>query len=217
MKAPDFSEFDQHALEYDTWYDKNAGIYQSEVLAIRQAIPENKTGIEVGVGTGRFARTFGIKIGIEPSEYMANVAEQRGIKVVRALAENIPLAEHSYDFALMVTTDCFLTDISKAFSEVNRILKPGGEFVLGMIDKNSSLGKKYELKKSGNKFYKKAHFHSPKEITELLKQAGFIDFHYWQTLINPDKNEIEKPSTSYGKGGFVVIKADKVNFYTRNL
>ena len=209
MNQHNLSEFDQHALDYDFWFDENPDIFQSELLAIQQAVPENKVGMEVGVGTGRFAQALGIKLGIEPSENMAKVAEQRGIKVLKAFAEHIPLEDSSYDYALMVTTECFLTDIPKAFSEVNRILKPGGDFIIGMIDKNSRLGKKYVPEMWGSKFYRTAHFQSTEEISEFLKQEGFNDFKYWETLVNQNIHKIQKPSPSYGNGGFVVIKATK--------
>lgn len=204
------SAFDQSTLEYDQWFDKHSAIYQSEILAIQQAIPKNKSGIEIGVGTGRFAQPLKIKFGIEPSENIARVAEQRGIAVYRAFAENLPIDNATFDFALMVTTVCFLSDIPKAFSEVNQILKPQGEIILAIIDKNSALGRKYEMEKSTNKFYKDAHFHSTEELTKLLKQSDFQNFQYWQTLTSINDKEIEKPVTGYGKGSFVVIKANKV-------
>ncbi len=202
--------FDQNTLEYDQWFDKHSTVYQSEILAIQQAIPQNKTGIEIGIGTGRFAKPLSIKFGVEPSENMARVAEQRGITVYRAYAENLPIDNATFDFVLMVTTICFLSDIPKAFLEVSRILKPQGEIILAIIDKNSELGRKYEMEKSANRFYKDAHFHSTEELTDLLKQAGFQNFQYWQTLTVINANEIEKPITSYGQGSFVVIKANKV-------
>ncbi len=202
--------FNQNTLEYDQWFDKHSFVYQSEILAIQQAIPKNKTGIEIGVGTGRFAEPLNIKFGVEPSENMARLAEQRGITVYRAYAENLPIDNGSFDFALMVTTVCFLSDIPKAFSEVYRILKPQGEIILAIVDKNSDLGKKYEKEKSENKFYKDAHFHSTQEITELLKQADFQNFSYWQTLTKVSENKIEQPTQGFGKGSFVVIKATKV-------
>ncbi|MDP3946066.1 MAG: methyltransferase domain-containing protein [Lutibacter sp.] len=135
--------------------------------------------------------------------------------VINAVAENLPFHEHSFDFALMATTVCFLSDIPEAFSEVRRILKPQGEIILAIIDKNSDIGKKYEIEKSENKFYKDAHFHSTQEITEYLKQAGFHNFSYWQTLAkvnanaNANANEIEQPKQGFGEGSFVVIKAIK--------
>ena len=202
--------FDQNALEYDQWFGKHSAVYQSEILAIQQAIPQNKKGIEIGVGTGRFAEPLKIKFGVEPSENMAKFAEQRGIKVYRAFAENLPIDNATFDFVLMVTTVCFLSDIPKAFSEVHRILKPNGEIILAIIDKNSELGRKYEKEKSSNKFYSNAHFHSTEELTALLQQSRFQNFQYWQTLTSLKENEIEKPEKGYGQGSFVVIKANIV-------
>ena len=170
----------------------------------------NKTGVEIGVGTGRFAQPLHIKFGIEPSENMAQLAEKRGIKVYRTLAEDLPIGNETFDFALMVTTVCFLSDIPKAFGEVHRILKPGGEIILGIIDKNSSLSRKYQKEKSKNKFYQGALFHSTEEITQLLMQAGFHSFNYCQTLAIPGAdNKVEPPQPGFGEGSFVVIKAMK--------
>ncbi len=201
--------FDDNTLEYDNWFERHENLYESELSALKQAIPTKKSGIEIGVGTGRFAQYFDIKHGVEPSENMAQIAEQRGIKVIRAVAEDLPIESASFDFALLVTTVCFLNDIPRAFSEIHRILKPQGEIILAIIDKNSDLGKKYETRKANNIFYKDAHFHSTEEITELITQADFGKIEYWQTLFINDGNKIERPREGFGEGGFVVIKAQK--------
>lgn len=181
----------------------------NQLLAMKQAIPGKGKGTEIGVGSGRFAQPLNIKYGVEPSESMADIAKKRGVKIIHAVAENLPLDDQSYDFATMVTTVCFLNDIPKAFSEVRRILKPEGVFIIGLIDRDSKLGKKYEQQKDSNKFYKDAHFHSTAEITKLLKKSGFGNFSYWQTITHPDENTIEQPQEGYGKGSFVVIKTQK--------
>ncbi|QFZ55336.1 class I SAM-dependent methyltransferase [Oceanihabitans sp. IOP_32] len=201
--------FDENALDYDNWFERHNTAFQTELLAIKQAIPLHKKGIEIGVGTGRFAEYFGITDGVEPSENMTQIAEQRGIKVIKAVAEDLPIKSESFDFALLVTTVCFLNDIPKAFSEIRRILKPKGEIIVAIIDKNSALGKKYEAKKAKNKFYKDAHFHSTEDITAWLTQAGFHKFEYWQTLFKENSEQIEEPKEGFGKGSFVVIKAQK--------
>jgi ubiquinone/menaquinone biosynthesis C-methylase UbiE len=200
--------FEKNTLEYDQWFERHAALYQSEILALKRAVPTNKKGIEIGVGTGRFARPLNVKYGVEPSENMASMAEQIGIKVYRAYGEYLPIDNATFDFVLIVTTVCFLFDIPKTFSEAHRILKPKGEIILGFIDKNSKLGKKYEKEKATKKFYRDAHFHSTEEITGLLEQAGFQDFQYWQTLMG-NQNTIEQPQKGFGKGGFVVIKGRK--------
>lgn len=204
------SAFDQSTLEYDNWFEKHNAVYLSELLAVQQSIPVNKIGIEIGAGTGRFALPFNIKFGVEPSENMAQLAEQRGMKIYRSAAENLPLENETFDFALMVTTVCFLSDLPKAFAEVHRILKPKGEIILAIIDKNSLLGQQYQKTKAKNKFYQDAHFHSTEEITQLLKQAGFDSFAYWQTLSTSDATEVEQPQAGFGKGSFVVIKSVKL-------
>lgn len=206
--------FEQNSLEYDQWFDVHPMVYRSELLAVQQATPKNGTGIEIGVGTGRFAKPLDIKFGIEPSENMARVAEQKGITVHRAYAEDLPIGNEAFDFALMVTTVCFLSDIPKALSEVQRILRPSGVVILAIIDKNSQLGRKYELERSSSKFFKDAHFHSTEEMTELLQRSGFQNFQYWQTLTVLNEHRIEEPIQGYGKGGFVVIRAQKSTWNT---
>lgn len=202
--------YEKYAVEYDRWFDMHTNFYYSELAAIRNAIPDNKKGIEIGVGSGRFAAQLGIKYGVEPVKAMAAIAKNRGITVYEAYAENLPIDDNVFDFVLMVTVDCFLKDIEAAFKEVYRILKADGVCIIGMIDKETELGKKHENEKQSNKFYRDAHFHSTKELTEYLKQSGFQNFQYWQTLTKLNEEEIEKTEKGYGKGSFVVIKASKV-------
>ena len=206
-----FNVFDEYTLDYDDWFERHNNAYQSELLALQQAVPVDKKGIEIGVGTGRFAQALNIKHGVEPAENMAKIAEQRGIEVIRAVGEDLPIETGSFDFALMVTTVCFLSDIPKAFSEINRILKSQGHIILAIIDKSSKLREKYETGKAENKFYKDAHFHSTEEITKLAAQAGFGEFEYWQTLFEENSDVIEQPKVGYGEGSFVVIKGQKLN------
>ncbi|MCK9404247.1 MAG: hypothetical protein M0Q26_12690 [Chitinophagaceae bacterium] len=40
------SVFDEFTAEYDAWFDRHPEIYQSELLAMKQAVPQNQTGIE---------------------------------------------------------------------------------------------------------------------------------------------------------------------------
>lgn len=74
MKTNKIKVFDENALDYDNWFERHNTAFQTELLAIKQAIPFHKKGIEIGVGTGRFAEYFGITDGVEPSENMAQIA-----------------------------------------------------------------------------------------------------------------------------------------------
>ena len=203
--------FEEFTEQYEDWFIKNKTVYQSELLAIKKLLPKGKNGIEIGVGTGQFGAPLGIKIGIEPSRKMGKIAQQRGIKVIEAVAEDIPIANESFDFALMVTTICFLDDIRSAFKEVYRVLKKEGSFIIGFIDKDTPLGKLYKEGKSKSNFYKIATFYSVDTVVFHLRQACFEDFIFSQTIFSSleETKEIEDIKEGYGKGAFVIIKAKK--------
>ena len=200
--------FEESSVEYDNWYVENQFIYLSELNAIKSLIPQKKKGIEIGIGTGRFALPLGIEVGVEPSRMMADIARERGIHVLEGVAEQLPVKSDTFDYALMVTADCFFDDVQAAFKEAYRILKNDGFLIVAFIDKESNLGQYYEKYKRGNKFYKDATFHSVSEVTGFLKQAGFRSFDYNQTVYGTE-NIMYDVKNGYGSGGFVVVKAAK--------
>ena len=203
--------FDRYAKEYDTWFDTNLWVYQSEVQAVKRFVPQNGKGIEIGVGTGRFSVPFGITIGVEPSKAMAEIAWSRGITVYDAKAENLPFENNSFDYVLMVTTICFLEDPLQALREIRRILCPTGKVIIGMLDKDSPLGKLYEMKKNDSTFFKYAGFYAVKEVLEWLSLSGYNHVQILQTIFhNPEEiTALEPVKKGHGEGFFVVISAQK--------
>jgi SAM-dependent methyltransferase len=202
--------FDTKVAEYEEWFKTNDKLLASEVEAIRQLIPASVEGIEIGVGTGIFASELGIRNGVEPSEKMAAEAIKKGIYVKRGVAEELPVDDALYQFALMVTVDCFLDDVPEAFSEVRRILVKNGIFIIAFLDRATTLGELYEQKKHLNKIYKDANFHTAKEIVELLEYAGFEILESKQTIYTLE-NKSQEIRSGVGKGLFAVIKAQKIN------
>ncbi len=204
--------FDKYLSEYEKWFEENRYVYQSEVEAVRHFIPiDNKKGIEIGIGTGRFAVPLNIKEGIEPSVAMRDYSHRLGLIVYKGTAENLPLEDKSYDFVLMVATICFIDNVEKAFREVRRVLKPGGSFIIGFVDKNSKLGKTYEKMKDQNKFYRYATFYSTDEIKQLLIKNKFKNVEIIQTVFGElaEIQNLQLFKEGYGEGGFVVIKASR--------
>jgi SAM-dependent methyltransferase len=208
---PKTEPFEKYTDRYENWFERNKYVYQSEINAIRQILPDFKKGVEIGVGSGRFAEPLGIKFGIEPSSKMRKIARNRGIKVVEGTAENLAFKDCSFDLALMVTTLCFLDDERKVFMEIYRILKYGGYFINGFVDKNSRVGRIYQKNKQKSVFYRTAGFFSTEEVVKLLKKAGFRKFKFRQTVFNEiDKiKQTENVKEGYGDGSFVVIRAQK--------
>ena len=207
---PQINVFENYYQEYDDWFVNNNDIFTSELNTIKCLLPMTGKGIEIGVGTGQFASKLGITIGVEPSTKMSEIAKKRNIEVIIAKAESLPIENEIYDYATMITTICFVKDVEKALNEANRILKSNGVFIIAFIDKDSDLGKIYQIKKASNKFYKNATFYSTTEIIKQLKKANFkIDRINQCLFIKNGDIDATEIKDSYGTGGFVVIKSIK--------
>ena len=122
----------------------------------------------------------------EPIEAVKN-----GVQVLIASAEKLPIEIGSYQFALMVTVDCFLDDVLKAFLEIKRILADKGYFIVAFLDRATPLGKIYEKNKHLHRSYKDAKFHSANEIEDLLEKTGFKIIESKQTVYSLDNKKQE--------------------------
>ena len=203
--------FEKNVDRYEAWFDRNRAAYESELEALRALLPKSGEGLEVGVGTGRFAAPLGVRVGVDPSSAMGKVAMEKGIEVHFGVGENLPCKDSSFDFVLLVTTICFLDDVPAALGEAYRVLTAGGYILVGFIDRESTLGKAYEKRKQDNEFYRQATFLSTDEVIPHLQQAGFRDFVFRQTIFhNPEEMKQPDPvRPGYGEGSFVVVRAKK--------
>ena len=203
------SVFDRYYKRYDSWYDKNKFAYLSESEVIKKVLPKRGEGLEIGVGTGRFAAPLRITTGIDPSKRMLEIAKKRGVDVRLGYGEKLPFKNSTFDYVAIIITLCFVRDPVRVLSEARRVLRKNGKIIIGIIDKESFLGKFYQRKKSV--FYKQADFFGIQELADLLKIIGFNRISYYQTIYKlPDKiNSIQKVKKGFGSGGFVVISAYK--------
>ena len=150
---PKTEPFENNVQHYEAWFRKYHFVYTAELKAVRALLPKGGYGIEVGVGTGRFAALLGIHFGVEPAWQMAKIAMKRGVRVVGGVAEALPLDGDRFDFVLMVTTVCFLDDLERALRECYRLLKKKGVFIVGFVDRSSPLGQIY-LKHQNNHVFR---------------------------------------------------------------
>jgi len=208
---PKTGPFDLHSDQYEDWFVRNQFVFQSELNALRKVIPPEGKGIEIGVGSGIFAEPLGIREGVEPSAVMRNRAREKNIRVLEGVAEDLPCADESFDFALMVTTICFVDDPGRSLHEANRILKDSGTLIIGFVDKNSPVGKKYLEHREESVFYKDAIFYGTEELIGILKETGFEIGEICQTVFEEldHVRNVQQPLKGYGKGSFVVIQAIK--------
>ncbi|MFA5924655.1 MAG: class I SAM-dependent methyltransferase [Methylococcaceae bacterium] len=208
---PKVAPFEAHHQHYEAWFEKHEAAYISELLALRPFVPWDGKGIEIGVGSARFAAPLGVQVGVDPSPAMLVYAAARGIAVVEGTAENLPFVAASFDFALVVTTLCFVDSPVRMLEEARRVLKPGGRLVIGFIDRDSDLGQDYLAHQNESVFYREATFYSADEVARLLLEAGFSINAWGQTLARPlpETREIESLRPGRGQCAFVVVAATR--------
>jgi SAM-dependent methyltransferase len=102
-------------------------------MLIRQArIPANATVVDIGTGTGanlRLLRDMGFThvTGIDPSSQAARWCAEKGLGTVeRGDIRALPLQDGSVDLVLATDVAEHVEEDRKAFSEICRVLRPGG-------------------------------------------------------------------------------------------
>lgn len=215
MGNRDSSLFDSLAESYDAWFEKEGKlIFALEVRALQEVLAQlPKPWLEVGIGSGRFARALGIETGIDPSAKLLEMAKSRGITVFRAWGEERFFDEETFGAVFFIVTLCFVDSPLAVLQEACRILKPKGKIVLGLVLKESPWGKFYQSKKmEGHRFYKYATFYSYQEVERLLLDSGFTIEKTISTLFQKpgEVKKMEAPKEGFSvDAGFTIIVAGK--------
>jgi SAM-dependent methyltransferase len=206
---PRSAPFEEHTDRYEHWFEEHDPAYRSELRALERLLPDPGYGVEIGVGSARFAAPLGIQVGVDPAIAMLRRARDRGVDVVRGVAEALPFADDAFDTALSVTTVCFVDDVDRMVAEARRVLHADGALVFGYIDKHSPVGEIYQEKKEENPFYREATFVSTEELLAALERGGFADFEFTQTVFQwpGDMTDPDPVRAGYGDGSFVGLKA----------
>jgi len=204
--------FELYAQEYDAWFDRFPLAYQAELAAVRELLPRPLgRAVEIGVGTGRFAASLGFPLGIEPSPAMAAQARRRGLAVIGAVAEHLPLGDNRFDTVLMVTVLCFVGEPRWALEEATRILKPGGRLILGVLDPDSPEGRRLTQEQAQSRFFREARFLPLPRLIGWLAELGYQNLVGRQTIFQ-DPAALAAPEQvrpGWGQGLFVVLAGDK--------
>ncbi len=136
--------FDQVYDRYDLMNDfMSFGVHRlwkKNLLNMMNPSP-NQTLIDVACGTGDIARLFLENVNqssqitcVDPNKGMISKAKKKLIKYknlkwIIASAENLPIAENSFDFYTISFGIRNTKNLNKVLSEAYRVLKPGGRFL----------------------------------------------------------------------------------------
>jgi ubiquinone/menaquinone biosynthesis C-methylase UbiE len=228
--------FDEYAHEYDAWFLQNRNVLESELLLLKHMLGDPERALSVGCGSGLFEHLLrtdhGIDIrnGVEPAEGMAEIARKRGMDVVPGSAEQIPMGDGEFDTVIMNGTPGYIADLRAAFAEGYRVLRPGGAIVVLDVPAESSYGLLYSfagvrgtwddahLQKVAPahpypvEFVANANWRTTDEKAELLREVGFTDLTFAQTLtVHPkySNDRVEEPSEGFDRGDYVAIRGLK--------
>lgn len=129
--------FNKTAVDYDrmeTILGFGTGSWYRRQALLRAGLKPGMRMLDVGIGTGLVARQA-VEIlgdprmvtGVDPSLGMLQSAKlPAGVELVEGRAEEIPFPDNSFDFLSMGYALRHISDLSVAFAEFNRVLKPGG-------------------------------------------------------------------------------------------
>jgi ubiquinone/menaquinone biosynthesis C-methylase UbiE len=195
--------FDKHAAGYDAWYETTVGeaVFEMEVGCLRPQTDRLSPRLEVGVGTGRFARALGIEFGVDPSRPMLELARRRGVRTVQGLGEHLPFRSSSIGGVLVAFTICFVRDPVLVLEEISRVLIPGGGLVLGFLPRGTAWAEMYARRGAEHHpIYETARFYTAKEVEDFIVRAGLRITGYRSTLLQPpglDTYASEEPTEEY--------------------
>jgi SAM-dependent methyltransferase len=175
---------------YEAWYrtrGRRADRLEKALLArLLARFPRARSLLEVGSGTGHFARWFsgqGLRVtGLDLSRAMlAEAARLGGPRCVRGDACALPFPADSFDVVALVTTLEFVAAPGKGLAEALRVARQGA--ILGVLNPKSCLGR--QLQRRGGPVWGAAHLHTPAELVELVHRAAAgrqVTAQWWTTL-----------------------------------
>ncbi|HJU72010.1 MAG TPA: class I SAM-dependent methyltransferase [Paucimonas sp.] len=133
--------FDSTAADYnriETILGLGSGSWYRGQALLRAGLKPGMKMVDVGVGTGLVARQAAnivgdpaLVTGVDPSTGMLQNAQvPAGVKLVQGTAEQIPFPDNTFDFLSMGYALRHISDLSVAFAEFHRVLKPGGRLCI---------------------------------------------------------------------------------------
>ena len=189
LKEKSKANFDKNADTYDTgaFYKYPRQCYP-HILREIDAIKYHSF-LDVGCGTGVILLNLYEKnpcaqyFGLDLSEKMLSHAKERlgaRASLTQGDSENLPYQDSSFDAVSCSESFHHYPNPQKALSEIKRVLKTGGKFVLcdtWIIPLfRGILNWSFRFSKGGD-----VHAYSRREITTLFREAGFSDIQ-WRVI-----------------------------------
>jgi len=144
--------------------------------------------LEIGSGQGIFLTRFrnqyeciakGADISEESIKFANKYYSGKNLRFVKASAAKLPFAGKSFDLVISFDTMEHVEDQNKMLSEIGRVLRSGGKFLIYTLNSSDYFTLDWIWEKLGFDIYKRAMhkrslFVDPKKLAPQLRSVGFI-------------------------------------------
>lgn len=168
------------ALEDHHWW------YRERRHLLRQRVRNLPPGqaLDIGAAGGgntRVLESLGWEVlALEFTSEGAQVARERGLQVLRADAQRLPVADQSLDLVTALDVLEHLPDDARAAAEIHRVLRPGG-LLVAAVPVDQRLWSQHDVAVGHERRYE------PPAFLALLRGAGLevLEARSWMVLLRP--------------------------------
>lgn len=202
------------------WYEENADNYANKIIKKQNSflinrflelLPKQGTILDAGCAAGRDCQIFKerdfLPTGIDAVESLIKIAKKNNpdIKYIHGDFSDLPFSDSSFDgiwsHASLLHLET-IEDVNKALKEFCRVLKNGGIahiFVKKQLGREKTSHVSQEYSGDFSRFFR---WFNKKELTTLLKEAGF-------EIIRFDDNYVAKDGRKNIKWLAALVKKTK--------
>ncbi|MBU0675592.1 MAG: methyltransferase domain-containing protein [Proteobacteria bacterium] len=184
----------QFGVRSKNWHQSAAWIANDELLAEHARHLQLKNSpllLDVCCGSGvvgaAFGNRVGKKIGLDITPEMLAMARTRLDQVIQGTVYQIPIPDESVDLVVNREVLHLLPGPEKPVSEIHRVLKPGGQFIVGQILPYGPADSAWMYRIFKKKQPLIYNMFLEEDFRELLLGAGFIDltmteYRLWESI-----------------------------------
>ena len=173
---------EQFGARSHTWHDSAVWITDQQLLkshADMFQLDSESVALDVCCGSGVVGASFKYKvkkvIGLDLTPEMVKLASQRLDEVVQGNVYNIPFGANSFDLVCTREVLHLLPYPEKPVSEIFRVLKPGGQFIVGQILPFGEADAAWMYRVFKKKQPLIYNMFQEEDFRRMLTTAGFVD------------------------------------------
>ena len=173
------SQFGERSLN---WHDSATWIAHDQLLAEHGSsctMPADSVLLDVCCGSGVVGNSFRGRVkklvGLDITPEMVELSKQRLDEVHLGTVFDIPFADASFEVVCNREVMHLMPEPEKMMAEVVRVLKPGGQFVVGQIIPYSPLDAPWMFRIFKKKQPLLYHMFLEDEFETLLKESGLVN------------------------------------------